>query len=118
MTPNEALRALKEVASRLGVGVETAVFDRHVLAGKGGLCQVRGKHKIVMDAALSVVDQANILARSLSRFDLETVHMIPSLRAYVLSFAQRNRRKRPPWSQAAGPALARARLRPRVVRDD
>jgi len=80
MLPAQMLRELSDLAARIGVDVRYEVFDRYVLEGRGGLCWLRGKPVVVMDAGMPVLDKVGVLATALARFDLEPIYVPPVLR--------------------------------------
>jgi hypothetical protein len=79
------LLELEALAARLGVVIRAEPFDKGALGGRGGLCRVRGKPVVVMDAALPVPDKIAVLASALSLFDLDSVYVSPVLRARIES---------------------------------
>jgi hypothetical protein len=109
---------LEALATRLGIALRTEPFDKGSLGGRGGLCRVRGKPVIVLDAALPVPDKIAILASALARFDLGEASVLPELRARI-DAARAPRRgdaakpatKPAPRRKTALPGLARARPR-------
>jgi hypothetical protein len=102
MSPAEVLRELERLAHRLGVDVRFEAFDRGA-TGRGGLCKVRGKRRIVVDAGAPVVEQMAVLEAALGQLDLEAVFAPPLIRARI----ERHRTERPP----TGPALRKATMR-------
>jgi hypothetical protein len=77
--------ALEEVAARLGIEVRYDTMDRnHPLGGAGGgFCRLRGKAMILLDSRLTPRDRSAILAKALSRFDLDTIFVAPAVRAAI-----------------------------------
>ena len=87
MDPEDVLRELEALAGRLGVLVRFEPFD--LALGKGGLCRLRGRPLIVIDAGLPLLDRIAVLAQALARFDLEAVYLPPFLRARIAANAAR-----------------------------
>jgi hypothetical protein len=80
MTPDEAIRALSDVAATAGVEVRIERFD-HPLAGKGGLCRIEGVLVVLVDAKLRPLEQAGVIGEALAELDLEGVPA--ALRPYL-----------------------------------
>jgi hypothetical protein len=108
------LAELEALAARVGVTVRAEPFGRGLLRGRGGLCWVRGSPLVVMDEALPVPDRIAVLARALAklasegRFDPESVHMSPAVRACLEAGGAKRAH-----TAAVGP---RARRRPGLAR--
>lgn len=51
--------------------------------GRGGLCVVRGRRVVLVDERAPLRDRVATLAIALGRFDLETVHVSPLVRATI-----------------------------------
>ncbi len=83
MPPAEVLSELQKLAGRIGVAVRYEVFDLRVIAGRGGLCRVKGQHVIVMDAGMPVLDKIGVLADALATFDLDALYVPPFIRMRV-----------------------------------
>ncbi len=79
MDPEDVLRELEALAGRLGVLVRFEPFDLDL--GKGGLCRLRGRPLVVIDARLPLLDRIAVLSQALACFDLEAVYLPPLLRA-------------------------------------
>jgi hypothetical protein len=107
------LLELEALALRLGVAIRTEPFDKGALGGRGGLCRVRGKPVVVIDASLGTADKIAVLAGALARFDLDSVYVSPLVRARI----DATRAGRSPVPLAPRriplPGLARTRPRPR-----
>jgi hypothetical protein len=109
VTPPRILLELEALAGRLGVAVRAEPFGKGVLSGRGGLCRIRGKAIVVMDASLSLPDKIAVLAGALARFDLESVYVSPLVRARI--DATRAGRSPVPRAPPRLPGLARTRPR-------
>lgn len=72
MTPDEAIRALSDLAARAGVEVRIERFE-HPLAGKGGLCRIEGVQVVLVDAKLGTLEQVGVIGEALAELDLEGV---------------------------------------------
>lgn len=82
MTPEEAVRALSDVASQAGVEVRIERFEL-ALAGKGGLCRIEGELVILVDAKLSALEQAGVIGEALGEVDLGDLAIPTAVAAYV-----------------------------------
>lgn len=83
MDPARSLAELEAVAARVGVVVRTEAFGDELLAGCTGLCRVRGRAMVFIDASQSVGARCRALARALSAIDLDGVFMRPALRRLI-----------------------------------
>jgi hypothetical protein len=99
VTPEEAVRALAEVAAMAGVEVRIERFEL-ALAGKGGLCRIEGRPLILVDAKLGVLEQAGVIGQALGAIDLGEVRVPRDVAAFVRT----------------GHAEVRALTRPRPLR--
>jgi hypothetical protein len=101
---------LTRAAQSLGIAVRSdarAAALRGASGTRGGLCKVRGRPVIVLDASAPLPDQIAILAAALARFDLDTLTLEPIVRATIGVH-----RKSGSGSTATSPQpLARARKR-------
>ena len=108
MTPTEILTELEKLALRLGVPVRFETFsipgDLRV-TGKGGLCRLRGKPIIVVDAALPLLDKIGVLSEALATFDLEAIYLPPVLRARIDSKRRESKRSDSKRSESASNVL-------------
>lgn len=82
VTPEEAIRALSDVAAQVGVEVRIERFEL-ALAGKGGLCRVEGRPLILVDAKLGVLEQAGVIGGALAAIDLGQVRIPRDVGAFV-----------------------------------
>jgi hypothetical protein len=102
VTPAEILTELEKLALRLGVPVRFELFDLR-MAGKGGLCRLRGQPLILVDAGLPLLDKIGVLSEALASFDLEAIYVPPVLRARLES--NRGNRKKNPRRGPVAPTL-------------
>ena len=80
--PSHLLAALEQTAERLGIEVRYEVIGRTSTSDPGGgLCRVRGKAIVVIDARVGQADKTAILARALAAFGLVGRGLSPRLRA-------------------------------------
>jgi len=85
MQAPELVSALEALAARLGVPVRYDAFDRGLAKGRscGGLCRVRGRPIILLDANLGPRDHVATLAQALATFDLDAIYLPPLVRATI-----------------------------------
>jgi hypothetical protein len=85
MSPTELVSALEALAARLGIPVRYDVFDRSLSKGRtcGGLCRLRGRPIIVLDAGLGPREHVATLAQALATFDLDQIYLPPLVRATI-----------------------------------
>jgi len=104
VTPPRVLHELEALAARIGVVVRVEPFGSSLLSGHGGLCWVRGRPLVVMDATLPVPDRIAVLASALARFDLDAAYVPPLVRARIEEELE---------APSPSPTPATGRLRPR-----
>jgi hypothetical protein len=85
MTGEEAVLSLTELARAAGVEVRIERFELKQLAGKGGLCRIRGLRVILVDATLAPIDQAGVLGEALGRIDLTGLDIPAALTPFLRS---------------------------------
>ncbi len=80
------LQELTHAAERAGVEVRNEVFDPNlsdVKRPRGGLCRLRGKRIILVDAKLPLPERIATIAEALSEVDLEHLFLPPIVRATI-----------------------------------
>jgi hypothetical protein len=82
MEPRRLRDELVGVAQKLGFEVRVEPF-RAPTRSAGGLCRLRDRVLILLDAASNPVDQARAIAEALATLDLEDVYMAPEARALI-----------------------------------
>ncbi len=93
------LAALGELADRIGVQIRVEPFDL-VMTGKGGLCRLRGKPVILVDAKLGIVERIGIIGQALGKVVPKGTYVSRELAPYLRT------------GHAAVRPAARLRLRP------
>ncbi|HLU64668.1 MAG TPA: hypothetical protein VKZ63_00240 [Kofleriaceae bacterium] len=81
------LEELEAAASALSVKVSYESLQ--AIMGAGGLCRVRGEHRIIIDKRAQVGERVATLAQSLAKFDLSGVELSPAVRDLVRHYALR-----------------------------
>ena len=107
--PTRVLAELEALAARLGVEVRREPFGKGLLEGRGGLCWVKGKPLVVMDEKLPLTERIGVLAGALAEFDLESVRVMPAVRA-AIEAAREGRSMGAP--KRTHPGLARTKPKP------
>jgi predicted TIM-barrel fold metal-dependent hydrolase len=88
MDPTNALTELEALAEKLELQV---VYDHFTGEGMstGGLCKVKGAWRVIIERRASPSEKISILARALSRFDLEQHFVSPAVRELIEQVAAR-----------------------------
>jgi hypothetical protein len=81
MKADEQLRELETVAEKKKIRVSYESIGGEL--GMGGLCKVKGEHRVIIDKRATDGDKVNVLAAALSKFDLEDVFMTEELRSLI-----------------------------------
>jgi hypothetical protein len=89
MQERKILEYLEDLAEKLGVEIVYGKLAEEDFRARGGLCKVKGVHKIFLDRSSTVGDRIETLARALSSFDMEEVYILPYIRE-ILHKAQRS----------------------------
>lgn len=77
------LRHLEDLAARLAIEVRYETLrDEEVSIHSGG-CKVSGRNFILIDLHLAPLARARVLARELSRYDLENFYLLPRVREFI-----------------------------------
>jgi hypothetical protein len=83
MRSEELLARLETLAEQLQIPVRYAGLATEELAGRGGLCILRGERRIIIEQTLSCREKARLLATGLAQFDLEGVYVLPAVRQAI-----------------------------------
>ena len=75
MTDEAILTELEAVAAKLHIEV---IYES--LETSGGLCKVKGKSLIVINQNLPIKEKVKLLASELSKFDTESLFILPKVR--------------------------------------
>jgi len=78
-----ALDQLEALAWSLGIEVRYEKIPQDDVTISGGLCRLKGKSVIVIDARASSKERVRILVQALRPFDLTDVYIRPALRALL-----------------------------------
>ncbi|HYB19502.1 MAG TPA: hypothetical protein VEH09_01165 [Thermodesulfobacteriota bacterium] len=81
---SDLLQHLENLAVRLEIGVRyESLADEEISIHSGG-CKLSGQNLIIVDQHLPIIERARILARELSRYDLEAFYLLPRVREFIL----------------------------------
>jgi hypothetical protein len=80
MEYSKVLEYLEDLAFKLGIEIVYEKLGEADFFIEGGLCKVKGVHKIFIDPSSPIEVQIEILARSLSSFQIEEVYLLPFIR--------------------------------------
>jgi len=79
------LQHLESIAAQLDIEVcYEDLSDEEILIRSGG-CKLLGRNLILIDSRRSTPEQAQILARELSKHDLEDLYILPQVREFIFS---------------------------------
>jgi hypothetical protein len=81
MKIDETLRELEGVAEKKKIRVSYEAIGGEL--GAGGLCKVKGEHRVIVDKRATDGEKVTVLAQALSRFPLEDVFMSEETRALI-----------------------------------
>jgi len=85
MNDSDVLSKLEDLADRLGINLRYENLAKGPIRANGGYCRLEDNHLILIDKNDSKRRKIKLLARSLRRFDLETVFVPPALRRIICS---------------------------------
>lgn len=88
MKPEKIYQELKDLAEKLGVGVEEHNFRHSGIHVKSGACIVHGKHMVIIDKHQSLGKKIRVLASTLSKFPHESIYMVPAVRDMIARFTE------------------------------
>lgn len=77
---DSTLEHLEELSRRLGIVVRCEALAGEEIAGRGGLCRVKGQPVIFLPSSASNREKIRILVESLKRFDLDGLYVRPAIR--------------------------------------
>ena len=78
------LQHLETLAAQLKIEVRYEnLTDEEIPIHSGG-CKLSGRNLILIDLHLPFMERARILANELSRYDLESLYVLPRVREFIL----------------------------------
>jgi hypothetical protein len=75
-----AIDHLEALAHKLGVLVRYEHLDTETAFPSGGLCRIRDKHIIIVNARAAPAEKVKTLISALRRFDLSEIYLKPAIR--------------------------------------
>jgi hypothetical protein len=81
----DTLRELEEVAQKKSIRLSYEQIGGEL--GAGGLCKVKGEHRVIVDKRATDGEKVTVLAQALARFPLEDVFMSEETRALIARHA-------------------------------
>ena len=81
MKIDEQLRELEGVAEKKKIKVSYENIGGEL--GAGGLCKVKGEHRVIVDKRATDGEKVTVLAQALSRFPLDDVFMTEKTRELI-----------------------------------
>jgi hypothetical protein len=78
---DETLRELEGVAEKKAIRISYEAIGGEL--GAGGLCKVKGEHRVIVDQRATDGEKVTVLAQALSRFPLEDVFISEETRALI-----------------------------------
>jgi hypothetical protein len=88
MKPEKIYQELKELADKLGVGVEEHNFRTTGIRVKSGACIVHGKHLVIIDKHKPLAKKIGALASALAKLPHDTVYLVPAVREVIARHAE------------------------------
>jgi hypothetical protein len=88
MKPEKIYQELKDLADKLGIGVEEHNFRNAGVKVKSGSCIVHGKRLVIIDKHKPMAKKISVLASALARFPHDTVYLVPAVREIIARYAE------------------------------
>lgn len=110
MTPELLLSELLQIASAIRLEIRS-VGLRRKQSGPGGLCTIKGRPVVILNARMSTLDRGTALADALLGRDLSKLDMPAEVRAF-LGTRKRSRTRLLLPQRGPGPGLARCLAEP------
>lgn len=89
------LQHLQDLALRLEIEVRYENLADDEISIQSGGCKVLGRKLILIDRLRPLEERAQILARELSRYDLENFYLLPRVREFIALQGLLREKKRP-----------------------
>ena len=82
---DETLKELEQIAEKKSIRVSYESIGGEL--GAGGLCKVKGEHRVIVDKRATDGEKVTVLAQALSRFPLDDVFMSEKTRELIQTSA-------------------------------
>ena len=96
----DTLKELEDVAEKKSIRISYEAIGGEL--GAGGLCKVKGQHRVIVDKRATDAEKVTVLATALAKFPLEDLFMSEDTRALIERHGPRTEPHRP----AAGGSMA------------
>jgi hypothetical protein len=83
----DTLKELEDVAEKKSIRISYELIGGEL--GAGGLCKVKGEHRVIVDRRATDGEKATVIATALARFPLEDVFMSEDTRAMIERHSER-----------------------------
>ena len=87
MKVQDTLKELEDVCAKKQIRVSYENIGGEL--GAGGLCRVKGEHRVIVDKRATDGEKVTVLATALARFELDDVFMSEETRALVARHAKK-----------------------------
>ena len=74
---------LKSVTVKLAIEVEITDLNDQEFQIQSGYCKMNGKDLILLDKNISLQEQAEIILKTLKKFDLENIYVASWIREFI-----------------------------------
>ncbi len=91
MKVQDTLKELEDVCAKKSIRVSYETIGGEL--GAGGLCKVKGEHRVIVDRRATDGEKVTVLATALARFPLEDVFISEETRALI---ARHGKKPTPP----------------------
>jgi hypothetical protein len=78
---DETLKELEQIAEKKSIRVSYESIGGEL--GAGGLCKVKGEHRVIVDKRATDGEKVTVLAQALSRFPLDDVSISDKTRELI-----------------------------------
>jgi hypothetical protein len=82
----DTLKELEDIAEKKSIRISYEAIGGEL--GAGGLCKVKGVHRVIVDKRATDGEKVTVLAGALARFPLEDVFMSEDTRALISRHAR------------------------------
>ena len=87
LSDTSLLQHLEGLATQLGIEVRYENLSDDEFSIHSGGCKLLGRSLILINLHLPPLDRARVLARELSKYELEDFYLLPRVRDFILSQA-------------------------------
>jgi hypothetical protein len=84
LSETSLLQHLENLAARMEIDVRYESLADEEISVRSGGCKLSGRRIIFIDLHLTPAEKARVLARELSRCDLENFYLLPLVREFIL----------------------------------